>query len=60
MDDGNLWVLKKNGYFYRPNARGYTACLEAAGRWPKQEALEMENDDPFCTVTAHRVEEEVA
>lgn len=31
-------LIRKNGYYYRPNARGYTASPLEAGRFPRDEA----------------------
>lgn len=32
------FVVRKGGYFYRPNAQGYTSSIHEAGLWPKDEA----------------------
>lgn len=32
------WLIRKNGYFYRPNRSGYTMEKAAAGRYTKAEA----------------------
>ncbi|TIV60312.1 hypothetical protein [Mesorhizobium sp.] len=32
------WLIRKNGYFYRPNRAGYTLEKVAAGRYTKAEA----------------------
>ncbi|RUX02345.1 hypothetical protein EOA27_32280 [Mesorhizobium sp. M2A.F.Ca.ET.037.01.1.1] len=32
------WLIRKNGYFYRPNRAGYTTEKVAAGRYTKAEA----------------------
>lgn len=50
----NTVGLKKRGYWYRPNARGYTACECEAGRYTLEEAKKHEyklGDEP---VTIHR------
>lgn len=31
-------MLRKNGYYYRPNARGYTASALEAGRFERDKA----------------------
>lgn len=35
---GNDWLIRKGGYFYRPNAQGYTASIQEAGRFSEVEA----------------------
>lgn len=49
------YVVRKGGYFYRPNAAGYTASVFEAGRWSKEEA------DKYAAgcegVTIHRADE---
>lgn len=32
------WLLRKNGYFYRPHSAGYTALKDEAGRYSEAEA----------------------
>lgn len=46
------WVLMKRGYYYRPNAHGYTSELTEAGRYTEEEAKRHVNphDEP---VTMH-------
>ena len=34
-------VIRKGGYFYRPNAQGYCAHVQDAGRWTFDEAMRM-------------------
>ncbi|MDM9619111.1 MazG nucleotide pyrophosphohydrolase domain-containing protein [Rhizobium sp. S96] len=42
-----LFVIRKGGYYYRPNAQGYTASLHEAGRYPEAEAIaHMDASDP--------------
>ena len=42
-----LFVIRKGGYYYRPNAQGYTSSLLEAGRYPQAEAIaHMEHCDP--------------
>ena len=50
------YVLKKRGYFYRPNAAGYTDRFYEAGRFTLAEAVRHEYpyDEP---VTKHHVKE---
>jgi len=48
------YVLRKRGYFYRPNAAGYTNKIEEAGRFTFTEASQREYpyDEP---VTKHHI-----
>ena len=53
MDD---WVIRKRGYFYRPNRAGYTSDIAAAGRYTEADAkaeamLELEH------ISAHPLSE---
>lgn len=32
------YLIRKGGYFYRPNSQGYTACITEAGRYSLDEA----------------------
>lgn len=34
-----LYVIRKGGYFYRPNAQGYTPCVDQAGRFTLEQAI---------------------
>lgn len=41
------FIIRKGGYYYRPNAQGYTSSLLEAGRYPETEAMaHMEHCDP--------------
>lgn len=42
-DEARDYVIRKNGYFYRPEARGYCADVEAAGRWTHSDAIAYKN-----------------
>jgi hypothetical protein len=52
MDEGKRmteqqFIIRKGGYYYRPNAQGYTSSLLEAGRYPETEAMaHMEHCDP--------------
>lgn len=41
------FIIRKGGYYYRPNAQGYTSSLLEAGRYSETEAItHMEHCDP--------------
>ena len=43
----DLFLIRKGGYYYRPNAQGYTASVHEAGRYPEAEAVaHMMASDP--------------
>lgn len=49
----DLWVIVKQGLYYRPNAGGYTASITEAWKLPKAEAQKYEmyadrSDVPYC------------
>lgn len=50
------YLLQKRGYFYRPNAAGYTSRIEEAGLYTLQEATRREYpyDEP---VTKHHIKD---
>ena len=37
-DEKRVYLIRKNGYYYRPNARGYTSYVAEAGRYTEREA----------------------
>lgn len=51
MSDAN-WVIRKRGYFYRPDRAGYTASIAQAGRYTEQEAKAEAAIEPWC-MSAH-------
>lgn len=51
-----VYVLRKRGYFYRPNSRGYTASVHEAGRYTAAEAQAHVNS-ASGEVTAHLITE---
>ncbi len=38
VEQRDLVVIRRRGYFYRPNWRGYTASIHEAGRYGRDEA----------------------
>lgn len=48
-------VIRKNGYFYRPEWRGYTASIFEAGRYDRAEAERHASDSEGVTI--HEVSE---
>lgn len=49
MDSGAKdWVIRKSGYFYRPNRCGYTASIFEAGRYTQAEAQAEVAHEPNC------------
>ncbi|MCB5201704.1 hypothetical protein LH464_04325 [Neorhizobium sp. T786] len=41
------WLIRKNGYYYRPNSQGYTCFVHEAGRYTKEDAeAERDGCDP--------------
>ena len=37
-EDRDFVVIRRRGYFYRPNWRGYTSSIHEAGRYDRTEA----------------------
>lgn len=46
------WVIRKCGYFYRPNRRGYTYSIAEAGRYTEKEARAEAAIEPW-QISAH-------
>ncbi len=40
-EGGERYLIRKGGYFYRPNAQGYTGCKAEAGRYTLEEAVSL-------------------
>lgn len=38
---GGRYLIRKGGYFYRPNAQGYTVSKAEAGRYTLEEAISL-------------------
>lgn len=51
----SMWLIRKNGYFYRPKSCGYTASIYEAGIYTQAEAeAEARIED---SITAHPLSE---
>lgn len=50
------WVIRKSGYFYRPNRSGYTTDIIAAGIFTEKEAKAEASIEPD-SMSAHPVSE---
>lgn len=50
------WLIRKNGYFYRPNRAGYTCEKVAAGRYTKAEADAEAAIEPHNFTVLHESE----
>ena len=48
------WVIRKNGYFYRPGRAGYTGSLAEAGRYTEAEAKAEASVEPWHMAAAIR------
>lgn len=46
--DAPVWLIKKGGYYYRPNRSGYTREVSAAGRYTRVEADREAAIEPWC------------
>lgn len=55
-DDGRHWLIRKDGYFYRPNRCGYTMEKAAAGRYTKAEADREAAIEPHNFTVLHESE----
>lgn len=57
--EGRDYVIRKGGYFYRPNAQWYTPAIEQAGRYTLEEAVKHSHpngpDGPRDGITYHHV-----
>lgn len=50
MNKPEYWVITKGGYFYRPEAKGYTSSLEEAGLFTKESAMASDRHCPEVRV----------
>ena len=56
MSDLNLnkeWLIRKRGYYYRPNRAGYTSSVLEAGRYTEQEAKDEAKIEPGKITAVH-------
>lgn len=53
---GQDWVIRKRGYFYRPNRAGYTSSIHEAGRYTDSEAKAEAKVEPW-RISAHPASE---
>jgi len=53
MSDEAKYLVKKDGYFYRPNAQGYTNFKFDAGRYTKAEAEAHAAVEPWHMAAVH-------
>jgi len=51
------YLIRKNGYFYRPNRAGYTLEKVAAGRYTKSEAEREARIEPENVAVLHESDE---
>jgi len=49
-DPNEQVIIRKRGYFYRPDWCGYTASIHEAGRYPRQEAEDHATTSDEVTV----------
>lgn len=42
------WLIRKNGYYYRPDRRGYTGNVHEAGQYTEVEAKAEASIQPEC------------
>lgn len=52
------WLIRKRGYYYRPNRAGYTASVAEAGRYTEAEAKAEANIEPKIMSAVHELEVE--
>lgn len=50
------WFIRKNGYFYRPDRRGYTKDVIGAGLYTEAEAKSEAAIEPDCMSAVHASE----
>lgn len=47
------WLIRKNGYYYRPNKRGYTSSVFEAGRYTEDDAKSEAAVEPDTMTAIH-------
>jgi len=52
-DEKREWLIRKGGYFYRPNCAGYTTRKIEAGRYTKAEAEREAAVEPWHMFALH-------
>lgn len=50
------WLIRKDGYFYRPNRCGYTTAKHEAGRYTEAEARKEAEVEPWHMSAIHETE----
>lgn len=50
------WLIRKDGYFYRPNCQGYTTHKHEAGRYTKEKAEKEASVEPWHMKAIHESE----
>jgi len=56
MNDALEWLIRKGGYFYRPNMSGYTTAKHEAGRYTKEDAEREARIEPWHMKAIHENE----
>jgi len=54
--EGREWFIRKSGYLYRPDRKGYTTCPIAAGLYTQAEAEAEERVEPATITAVHASE----
>lgn len=53
MTEPHEWLIRKNGYYYRPNKRGYTSSVFEAGRYTEDDAKNEAAVEPDTMTAIH-------